>query len=91
MVLHQGLRGDHSICRCKGKSRSEGLQEAVKSKKDPEPRAVGGTRWPLKAEKPRVEGKRSRKEQEKPRGRRSRGYKTAIEGRKTQRRGCRSV
>ena len=91
MVLHQGLRGDHSICRCKGKSRREGVQEAVKSKKDPEPRAVGGTRWPLKAEKPRVEGTGSYKEQEKPRGKGGRGYKPAIEVRKTQRGGCRSV
>ena len=89
MVLHQGLRGDHSICRCKGKSRREGVQEAVKSKKDPEPRAAEGTSQPLKSEKPRGEGTGSRKEQEKPRGRRSRGYKTAIEVRKTQRGGYR--
>ena len=67
------------------------MQEAVKSKKDPEPRAVGGTRWPLKAEKPREEGAEAYKEQEEPRVKGGRGYKPAIKVGKTQSGGCRSV
>lgn len=67
------------------------MQEAIKSKKDPEAEEAEGTSQPLKTEKTREEGTGSRKEQERPRGRKSRGYRTAIEGRKTQSGGCGSV
>ena len=43
------------------------MQEAIKSKKDPEARAAEGTSQPLKSEKPRDEGAEAYKEQEKPR------------------------
>ena len=63
------------------------MQEAIKSKKDPEAEEAEGTSQPLKSEKPRDEGAGVHKEQEEPRARRSRGYKPAIESRKTQRGG----
>ena len=61
------------------------MQEAIKSKKDPEAEEAEGTSQPLKSEKPREEGAEAYKAQEEPRGRKSRGYKPAIEDRKTQR------
>lgn len=67
------------------------MQEAIKSKKDPEAEEAEGTSQPLKSEKPRGEGAEAYKEQEEPRGKGGRGYRTAIEGRKTQSGGCGSV
>ena len=43
------------------------MQEAIKSRKDPEPRAIEGTSQLLKSEKPRGEGAEAYKEQERPR------------------------
>ena len=63
------------------------MQKRIRSKKDPEPEEAEGTSQPLKSEKPREEGAGVHKEQERPRARRSRGYKPAIEDRKTQRGG----
>ena len=65
------------------------MQKRIRSRKDPEPEEAEGTSQLLKTEKPREEGTGSRKEQERPRVKGGRGYKTAIEGRKTQRGGCR--
>ena len=67
------------------------VQKRIMNKKDPEARAAEGTSQPLKAEKPREEGAGVHKEQERPRARRSRGYKPAIESRKTQRGGYRKL
>ena len=67
------------------------MQERIRSKKNPEARVAEGTSQLLKTEKPREEGAEAYKAQEEPRGRKSRGYRTAIEGRKTQSGGCGSV
>ena len=67
------------------------MWKRIKSKKDPEPEEAEGTSQLLKTEKPREEGTGSRKEQERPRVKGSRGYKPAVEVRKTQSGGCGSV
>ncbi len=52
------------------------MQEAIKSRKDPETRAAEGTSQLLKSERPRVEGTEAHKEQERPRsGSNSKNYK----------------
>ena len=67
------------------------MQKRIRSRKDPETRAIEGTSQLLKSERPRGEGTEAHKEQERPRAKGDRGYKPAIEVRKTQRGGCRSV
>lgn len=52
------------------------MQEAIKSRKDPEARAAEGTSQLLKSERPRGEGAEAYKEQERPRsGNNSKNHK----------------
>ena len=52
------------------------MQEAIKSRKDPEAEEAEGTSQLLKSEKPRGEGAEAYKEQERPRsGSNSKNYK----------------